>query len=341
MSALAPTSPSARTQPTWATITGSLAARSAASTWRTSACRALLPGVGYSLSAGVDPGFIDLVVGSGPLILTWNNAAGSGDGATWDISGNQNWNDGSPAVYTDGNYVIFNDSNNGHYAVTLNTTVTPLSVTFANNTGTYTLTGTGGIAGTGGLTVSGTGTVILGTTNSYSGNTVVQNGTLVVTGNSSLGSGSVKISTGGTLDLGGDSTANDLNFSAQAFYISGMGANGKGAIVNNGPTGQSLAFGTVTLTGNSAIGGTSQWGFGAGSSTLNLNGSTLDKVGTNQISLVSANLENTSATPGLWTCRAAYSRSKREPAPTVLAASPTRTEPTPNSTTRTATSLGR
>ena len=116
--------------------------------------------------------------------------------------------------------------------------------------------------------------------------------------------------------MGGDPHTNDIIYDSKPFFISGMGANGEGAIVNNGPATQLFAFGVVTLTGNSAIGGTSRWDFRAGNPVLNLNGSTLDKVGTNQVSLVSAMLENTSATPafvdvqgGLFSLEAATSTS--------------------------------
>ena len=96
----------------------------------------------YSLSTTVDPGYLDLVVGasvsSGPATLTFNNAGGSGDGATWDIATSQNFNNGTAAVvYHEGDIVTFNDANNGHYNVALNTVVHPKSVT-VSTAGAYT-----------------------------------------------------------------------------------------------------------------------------------------------------------------------------------------------------------
>ena len=77
--------------------------------------------------------------------LAWNNSGG-GNGTSWDTT-NTNWtNAAGPDGYTDGANVTFNDNNNGHYAVTLNTLVSPASVTF-NSTGNYTLSGSGGIRG--------------------------------------------------------------------------------------------------------------------------------------------------------------------------------------------------
>jgi hypothetical protein len=99
---------------------------------------------------------------TGSSSLSWNNLGGTGDGMTWDTT-NQNWNNGSGATtYSDGSAVTFNDTNNGNYAVTLNTTVSPASVTFNNSSGNYTLTGTGKIVDAGAFTMSGSDTVTLG-----------------------------------------------------------------------------------------------------------------------------------------------------------------------------------
>jgi len=113
--------------------------------------------------------------------LTWNNTGGTGDGATWDIGTNQNWNNGTaPANYTDGSVVTFNDTNNGNYNVILNTTVSPASVTVNNSLGNYTISGTGSIAGTGSLTKMGGSTLTLSTVNTYSGGTNVSAGKLII-----------------------------------------------------------------------------------------------------------------------------------------------------------------
>jgi autotransporter-associated beta strand protein len=141
--------------------------------------------------------------------LTWNNDSGTGDGVHWD-SLNQNWNYGpGPSNFEDASGVTFNDSNNGNYAVTLNTTVNPASVTVNNSLGNYSITGTGSIVGTGSLTKSGTGTLTLGTANTYSGGTVVNAGTLVIQPTSSttsaLPKGSVTVN-GGLLQLASNVT---------------------------------------------------------------------------------------------------------------------------------------
>jgi autotransporter-associated beta strand protein len=123
-----------------------------------------------------------------PTVI-WNNTgntAPTSDGATWDAGTNSNWlnyatyqSSNPTAPYVDGNAVQFNDNNNGHYAVTLNSTVKPGAILFSN-AGNYTVSGTGSIGGSGSLTKNGTGTVTLSTSNTYSGGTTVDAGTLVI-----------------------------------------------------------------------------------------------------------------------------------------------------------------
>ena len=64
--------------------------------------------------------------------------------------------------------------------MTLNTTVSPGSVTVNNSLGNYSISGTGTIGGTGSLTKSGTGTLTLSTANTYSGGTIVTAGRLLI-----------------------------------------------------------------------------------------------------------------------------------------------------------------
>jgi autotransporter-associated beta strand protein len=125
-------------------------------------------------------GTIELNVTQTPLPtqLDWNNAAGTGDGQSWDSS-SQNWNDGGSAMYSDGSDVIFNDTNNGHYAVVLNSSLSPNSVYVDNSLGNYTISGSGSITGSAHLDKNGSGTLTLSTVNSYTGGTAVDGGTLI------------------------------------------------------------------------------------------------------------------------------------------------------------------
>ena len=85
---------------------------------------------------------LQLAATGNPANLVWNNSSpATGNGLTWDIQTNQNWlNTGTsaPDQYFEGDNVTFNDSNNGNYAVTLNSTVNPGSVTVNNSAGDYT-----------------------------------------------------------------------------------------------------------------------------------------------------------------------------------------------------------
>jgi autotransporter-associated beta strand protein len=140
-------------------------------------------GEAYSLSTGVDNGYIDLVVAaSGPANLTWNNHSGN---FLWDNGSSANWNSGSAnTTFSAGSVVTFNDNNPSstaaNYAVTLNATVAPASILVNNSNGNYTISGTGTIGGTGSLTKSGTGTLTLSTPNTYGGGTNVSAGKLLI-----------------------------------------------------------------------------------------------------------------------------------------------------------------
>ncbi len=151
---------------------------------------------------------INLVVTSSPNSpLNWGPlAAGPWDFTTtdWVNAGN-----GSPTNYSDGVAVQFNDNATSAVAITLNNTVQPVSVTANNNaagTASYTITGPGSIAGNTSVLVQGTGLLALGTTNTYSGGTVVNSGTLGInyggdgSGPSGIGTGSLTLNAGATID---------------------------------------------------------------------------------------------------------------------------------------------
>ena len=120
---------------------------------------------------------LNLVVSSGTAPLTWDiGSAASG-----------NWNTTTPnwlgsLDYKDGDTVTFGDilTGPGPITVTLNSTVAPSGVTFSNTAKSYIVSGTGGIAGSGGLTEVGLGTLTLSTANTYTGPTMVGNGSLTL-----------------------------------------------------------------------------------------------------------------------------------------------------------------
>ena len=185
---------------------------------------------------------INLVVSSGTAPITWSIGSGF-----WDTT-SANWAAG--AFYKNGDSVTFPDTTaSSPITVTLNSTVAPSAVTFANSAKNYKLAGTGGITGAGGLTVSGSGNLAISTVNSYTGPTIVTNGgtltvdytqgaTTGITTNSALSLGG-----GSTLNvLGSTSSVNDQSFSATTFTPGPSLVEASGA---NIPT---LDLGPVTAT---------------------------------------------------------------------------------------------
>jgi fibronectin-binding autotransporter adhesin len=143
------------------------------------------------------------------------------------------------------------------------------------------------ISGNGNISQYGSGSLTLSAGNTgFAGSVNVTNGTLVVGSATALGANTntITISNGGTLDDDGQNLSSYTNIT-----VSGSGVNGLGAIVNNGPA-QQTAFGRLTLAGNTTFGGTNRWDVRLTGGSLLTGGKpySITKVGTNQVSLVSA-----------------------------------------------------
>lgn len=142
--------------------------------------------------------------------LNW--AATASPSNVWDVLGTTNWyNTGTSSAdkYYSGDNVTFGDKYNGvnvpsATAVTLNTNVAPSSMTFSNSALDYTISGTGQITGTTGLVKNGSGKLTLNTKHTYTGDTVVNGGTLVLTTGGG-GSGAIRsaltVNSGATVSL--------------------------------------------------------------------------------------------------------------------------------------------
>lgn len=150
----------------------------------------------------------------------------------------------------------------------------------------------GSLSGTGIVEKSGAGTLHFSGNNSgFSGNLVISEGTLLLTGANSIGSNAVKVivEDGGTFDLNGVTDTNYGNF-----VLAG------GLLVNNGNemgAGSKQIAGGISLTADSVIGGASNFGMiasGWGVNTLDLAGNTLTKTGANAFFLC-----NTTITSGV------------------------------------------
>ncbi|HUB86732.1 MAG TPA: NPCBM/NEW2 domain-containing protein, partial [Verrucomicrobiae bacterium] len=165
------------------------------------------------------------------------------------------------------------------------------------------VTNANAISGSGSVGQSGTGILTMNGANSFSGGVIIQNGTLRAGNPAALGpvGGSIVITNGGTFDVNG------LILTGEVVTVSGCGVGGNGAIVNSGAQ-QTYALRNVTLTGDTAIGGTgpfnpsgntNRWDIRAASNSAT-NGCTLStgghpykliKTGTNQISLVAVDVD--------------------------------------------------
>jgi autotransporter-associated beta strand protein len=185
-------------------------------------------------------------------------------------SKNFNFN-GSSAAFSNGNEALFDDTATGSHTVTLATGgVSPTITEFNNNSSSYTLNGPGGITGSGQLWLLGTGTVNLNTSNTYTGLTLVQAGTLNMGSGSTVASSSVVVLPGATLNL----HAGSGNLAAAALTNPGVSVTDLGVInvYSNNSLGSMVGGGTVNLV-NPGTALTLTGGSFAG--TLNASGSTL------------------------------------------------------------------
>jgi hypothetical protein len=210
---------------------------------------------------------------AGVFTLNWNNtgATAPADGATWD-GVNNNWNNNTAAqTYSDGDQVQFNDNNNGHYNVTLNSTVSPGAILVNNSNGNYEITSstttvsgtpTGLIVDTGFFYKTGSGALVLGTgltANEFiinEGLVQLQSDATAGTGNatSNINISSLVITGNGVMDINNnhliiDYTSSDPIAAIRAYLLSGFnnGAwNGTGII--------SSAAATQNATGGAKYG---------------------------------------------------------------------------------------
>jgi autotransporter-associated beta strand protein len=179
------------------------------------------------------------------LPILWHAGANS----NWDIGVATNWLAGGLAsAYQDSSVVQFDDSALST-TVNLVASVSPLSVTFSNQTQNYVFnTGNAsGIGGSASLTLLGSGSVTLNTPNTFSGGiSIGGSGMLTVGGAGNLGGGNY----GGNI---ADSSSLIYNSSA-AQTLSGL-IYGGGGLTKNGTN-------TLTLSGGNSYSGTTTVGGG-------------------------------------------------------------------------------
>ena len=158
------------------------------------------------------------------------------------------------------------------YTVTLNTAVTPGSVSVNNSAGNYLISGSGSIGGAAGLVKEGSDNLTLSTVNTYSGGTTIGNGTLFVGANGALPNGGIVTlgdgTNNGTLDLNGFSatvgglsnsgvgtqTITDSSANTSALTFAG-GTSTFSGVISGAQLYLTVSSGSLTLSGTETYGG--------------------------------------------------------------------------------------
>ena len=253
-------------------------------------------GTPYTVALGSGALTLTIPVTRSAGTVTWT---GSVSGA-WDLANTANWRlSGASEVFVSGDGVTFDDTGAARPAVTLNVPAPVSSLTFSGSA-SYTISGNGAIGGTGGLLKSGSGTVTLSTTNTFTGPVSVTGGVLAVDNladggePSSIGASSAAASNfilnGGTLRIAGSQTntnraltlgsAGGVIDTPVTFQISG-GITGSGALTKTGSGTLILASanthsgGTILQAGTLVLASDTANTSGLGSGGLTLQGGTL------------------------------------------------------------------
>lgn len=195
--------------------------------------------------------------------LTWYGAYSDGTlNGNWDINTSTNWNLGTLKYLeyggnTFGDLVTFDDNLYLQQSTNVNiaTTLHPSQIT-VNSSLPYSFTGTGSIAGSGALTMSGSGSLMLGTSNNFTGGITVSAGTLIITNDNALGTntGTVTLN-GGTLEIDGNTTGTrPISLAAASTIAVGSGSTAQlaGTVIGSGALTKS-ANGTLVLASSNTL----------------------------------------------------------------------------------------
>ena len=159
------------------------------------------------------------------IVVTARSLVWRGDGLAnvWDLLGANNWVTNNVATdFNTGDSVTFDNSGLNNSPVTLAGALQPSLVRFTASK-SYTLSGAGSIAGTNALIKSSTGSLTLNTTNTYSGGTILSNGTTFLGSIGAnlfgLGAGPVTFD-GGTLEFTGWTGSNGTDWGGNTNALS-------------------------------------------------------------------------------------------------------------------------
>lgn len=184
--------------------------------------------------------------------LTWTGTSNN----TWDFT-SSNWTDAAnaAAAFTDSSKLLFPESGAGGYVISIPAQVGTKDIV-VNSDGDYSFSGAGFIAGSGSMNKTGSGKLSLLTNNTYTGATVLRNGTLEI---NSLQNGGLPSSIGasanynfnwvwkgGKINYTGPSASTDRNAvldNTTEFAVSNAGSavtvlgvlSGQGGLTKSGP----------------------------------------------------------------------------------------------------------
>lgn len=122
---------------------------------------------------------------------TWNTNSG-----TWEINGTLNFAEGDKKFFN-GDSVVFTNRPSPS-TITITGNLQPSDVSLTNTSSAYTFSGSGSIGGVGSLTKAGNGTLTIANSNTYTGATLLNAGTLQLDG--SLSGSAITVAEGATLN---------------------------------------------------------------------------------------------------------------------------------------------
>jgi len=279
--------------------------------------------IGEIVAVGGD---LNLVVSAyTPKTLVW---AGGNPDSTWDRLTTANWLAGAtPTTFNIYDTVAFNGVGAANSSVNLAATMVPTSVTVDASTNSYAFSGVGQIAGGTGLLKLGTNSLTINTVNTYSGGTIISNGTIILGVNDALpstGAGDLTIYSPALLDMvsyndtvgalngtgtvdasGGGAVILTIGDNDNSGTFTGVIKNSSGTLgLSKSGNGTQILTASNSYTGPTAIDGgilrvTNLYALGAGASAVSISAGTLDMT----TSLLVASLDgaggsviNTSAT---------------------------------------------